>query len=131
MKAQAPFDHTIGLRAARLIHSAATNAASEKAAEKSEKESQDKFAQFLSLHEYEYVRPPMHRRSALPLGWPDFTFCTKRGRGVAIEIKAPCEKPQPHQTARHIAMEQAGWSVAVCYSAAEAIAIVRKLEGQP
>lgn len=52
-----------------------------------EKELQKHCIQLLSQRGVRMViNPPMHRRSQLPAGWPDLTFCWN-GRACAVECK--------------------------------------------
>ena len=69
------------------------------------------------------INPPMHKRSQLPTGWPDFTFAY-RGKAVALEAKLPGNKAEPHQAERHEQMRADGWFVMVVHSVDEAAAVL-------
>ena len=52
------------------------------------------------------------------VGAPDLFIMLPAGIHVWVEVKAPGEKPKPHQTREHIKMEEAGCIVYVTDSAA-------------
>ena len=93
-----------------------TNEQREKAMERSEKEAQKEISQLLSVKGIEFLCPPMHKRSGLPIGWPDLTFAympkgSVQAIPVALEVKVWGQKPRPEQSARHEAMRRNGWLV--------------------
>jgi hypothetical protein len=104
-----------------------TTEAREKARTKSEREAQKEIGQFLQISGIEFICPPMNRASALPEGWPDFTFARK-GQPMALEVKVGGEQPKPHQGARHEAMRRNGWKVHVVHGAGEVKDIFRALD---
>jgi len=78
------------------------------AVEKAEKELQREIARYLSLLGIPMINPPMHKRSMLPKGWPDFTFA-HRGIPVAWECKAVGGALRPDQARLRDQMQAHGW----------------------
>lgn len=81
----------------------------------------------------EYARAPMHTRSMMPDGWPDFTVGIPSPTGPqawAFEVKTPAGKKrngehEKTQKARQEAMKKSGgWNVAVVVSLAEVQTLV-------
>ena len=77
-----------------------------------EREFQNHVRAYLNCREIEFINPPMNRKSQIPPGWPDFTFCY-RGRAVAIETKTIAGKLSPEQRSQHSKMERNGWIISV------------------
>lgn len=105
------------------------NEARDAARSRCEKELQRDVGRYLNMLEIEYICPPMHRRSVLPEGWPDFTLCYK-GFPVALECKAWGEKPRPEQSRRMEAMRANGWLCHVVYSVADVQDQLRQLDAR-
>ena len=88
--------------------------------EKGERQLQASIYAYLTQHRQKdtvrgVINPPMHRRSLLPSGWPDFTFAY-RGRPIALEAKMPGKDAEAHQAACHDRMRADGWLVWVVRS---------------
>lgn len=68
------------------IHSASVD--------KAEKGLQKEVGDYLrGCKEVEFINPPMHKRSSLPKGWPDFTFAFKPpGSDIGIPITWECKR---------------------------------------
>lgn len=64
--------------------------------------------QYLNLHGVEFINPSMRKRSALPPGWPDFTF-SFHGVPCAVEAKAGRNKLDPDQIKMRDKMLANGW----------------------
>lgn len=77
-----------------------------------EREFQNHVRAYLSCREIEFINPPMNRKSQLPSGWPDFTFCYQ-GKAIALETKTIAGKLSQDQKDRHRAMIRNGWIVIV------------------
>lgn len=69
-------------------------------------------AGWLTVNGVRFINPPMHLKSTLPPGWPDFTFCI-RGRPFAIECKTKAGKCTPEQLGMQRDLKANGWTVAV------------------
>ena len=99
------------------------------AQDRAEKDAQKEISQFLRISGIEFVNPPMNRKSAMPEGWPDFTFARK-GLPFGLEVKVRDRKPRSEQSARHEAMKRNGWLVYVVSGAAEVKDIFRAMDAQ-
>lgn len=88
-----------------------TDEAREKAKRKAEKQIQQEIYAYLkSVGVWFIINPPMHKRSQLPTGAPDFMFVWHRVP-IAIEVKVWGEKPRKEQVERHDDMLRDGWRV--------------------
>jgi hypothetical protein len=96
---------------------------------KSERELQEQIASILRHREVVYIRPAMFRRSQLPVGWPDFTFCHK-SRAIGLECKSKIGEPTHEQLEMHAHMEANGWEVHIVRSLAKVIEIFNEIEGK-
>ena len=90
-----------------------------------EKDLQKKIAAWLSRNSLPFINPPMHRKSALPVGWPDFTFSI-HGRACAVEAKHDKNKPSKEQIEKRNELIAAGWLVATIFTYAEFLAFVKQ-----
>lgn len=88
---------------------------------------QSAIRQYLNLHEIAFINPSMRRRSALPPGWPDFTFCY-RGRACAVEAKAGSNKLDPDQQKMREVMVRNGWRWLLARSVADVQALFRAID---
>jgi hypothetical protein len=95
---------------------------------KSEKDLQKQICNLLSLRGIVYINPPMHKRSILPPGWPDFTFALA-GVPVAIEAKIGKEQPSDEQREMHALLTRDGWKVRVVRSLEEVRTILNCVHG--
>lgn len=95
---------------------------------KSERDLQKQIANWLRLHGYAFYQSAMHKKTTGTVGWPDFTFAVN-SRACALEVKFGSHKPEPEQWACMSAMMVNGWRVEVVYSLEQAIAAIRKWEG--
>lgn len=93
-----------------------------------EREFQSHVRSYLSCREIEFINPPMNRKSQLPPGWPDFTFCY-RGRAVAIETKTIAGKLSPDQKTQHRKMRLNGWIIIVPKSIPEIAELFAVIDG--
>lgn len=73
---------------------------------------QEAIRKYLTLHGIHFINPSMRRRSALPKGWPDFTF-SYRGTPMAVEAKTEVGKCDADQLECHARLTKDGWSVLV------------------
>lgn len=94
---------------------------------KGEKDIQKQIANLLTLRGVPFINPPMHKRSMLPKGWPDFTFAY-RGNPLGIEAKVLGGEPRPDQVKTLQAMADNGWQVHVVTSLAEVQTILRVID---
>lgn len=105
--AQAHGKHAMGL---------SSNEAREEAKKKAEKQIQREIYQYLKASGVRcIINPPMHTRSQLPIGHPDFTFVWK-GVPICAEVKIWGEKPNLVQKEYHQRLELDGWRVFVVTS---------------
>lgn len=97
----------------------------EKWAAGEEKELQDAIEGYAQLHGCYVVRPPMHKRSQLPLGFPDLSiyFC---GRCVFVEAKTQGNDLSPDQIKCHKEMRRCGCIIETVFTLQDAIAFVRR-----
>ncbi len=100
-----------------------------KADDKAERELQSDIANYLALHEIEFIRPPMNKRSALPSGWPDFTLAYQ-GVPLALEAKTPSGILSADQCSRHEALRRNGWRVFVVYGVPNVQTIFREIDAE-
>lgn len=115
---------------ATLGKAAITTAEAVAAAEdKAERELQGEIANYLRLHDIQFIRPDMRKRSPLPEGWPDFTFAY-RGVPVALESKTPTGKLSAVQEQMHIKLKKDGWRVVVVRGLPEVQILLRFLDAQ-
>lgn len=101
--------------------------AAEKCALKDESELQSLIRQYLRLNGVEFINPDMRKKSQLPAGWPDFTFCY-RGVPVGAECKIEGEKPRQEQSERLEKMQRNGWVTMVVYSVADIQQLMRSVD---
>jgi hypothetical protein len=92
-----------------------------------EKDLQSEIRQDLNRREIEYINPDMRKRSALPVGWPDFTF-VYLGIPLALEAKVQGRKPRPNQAEMHVKLRRNGWQVFVVESLADVLTILRDID---
>lgn len=59
----------------------------QKAAKIAEKKLQEQCENWLRLHDLFYLRMPMHKATAIRVGWPDFLVILPNQRAVLVEIK--------------------------------------------
>lgn len=106
-----------------------TSEASAKAQAGEEDDLQSDIRQYLNLHRIEFITPGMRRKSALPPGWPDFTF-SYRGRACAVEAKAGTNKLDPDQIKMRDRMQQPenGWHWIEARSVADVQALFRQID---
>lgn len=106
--------------------------------DRAEKEIQKDISRLLAVSDIFPINPPMHRKSALPEGWPDFSFSYlpkgapngATGTPVALEVKKQGEKPRPEQNACHERMRRNGWHVHVVHDANDVKQIFRAMDAQ-
>jgi hypothetical protein len=68
----------------------------------------------------------MHRRSALPVGWPDFTFAIQ-GIACAVEAKHDKNTSSKDQIAKREELIAAGWRFATVYTYDQFLKFVREI----
>ena len=96
-------------------------------ANRREKEAQKEISQFLRISGIEFICPPMNRKSALPEGWPDFTFA-RNGVAMALEVKTNGNTARTSQKTRHDAMRANGWQVWIVSGAEDVKRIFREMD---
>jgi hypothetical protein len=101
----------------------------EKREEIAENELQQQICDLLRRHSVLYLRPAMFKRSTLPVGWPDFTFCYW-GMPFAWECKVAKGgtikgDPRPEQIKVLNQLAENGWKVAVVRSLKQAQDLLR------
>ncbi len=101
-----------------------------KADVRAERALQDEFEQWLRLHGYLFHRAPMHTRSLLPLGHPDFTIYAANGRTVLIEYKTATGKLSPDQIDYHRQLQERGHAVFTSRSLQFSIDCLRAVEAK-
>lgn len=92
-----------------------------------ERELQDQIRQYLSQKEILFICPPMFKRSELPLGWPDFSFC-HRGTPVLWECKSLTGKLRESQKRIVGQLVRNGWRFRPIRSLIEARGHLREIE---
>lgn len=93
---------------------------------KSEKELQAQISGMLRRHGIYAISQPMHKRSNLKVGTPDFLFSVK-GRAIAWEIKMPGQSPREEQLFAMRQMSMNGWLCDVIRSYDEAFRLFNEL----
>lgn len=88
---------------------------------------QSDIANYLRLHQIEYIKPDPRKKSPLPPGWPDFTFAY-RERAIGIEAKSSVGKLGPDQIQQHERMRKNGWLIVVARSVADVQAALRRVD---
>lgn len=96
---------------------------------KAEAEIQGDIANYLNLHGIIFIRPPMNKRSTLPPGWPDFTFCY-RGVAVGAEAKTAIGKLSSDQVTCREQMARNGWRVPIVRSVADVQSLLRSIDAE-
>lgn len=91
---------------------------------------QGDIAAYLRLHEIEFIRPDMRKKSPLPPGWPDLTFAY-RGVPIAMEVKTTAGKLSPDQVTMHPKLATNGWRVIVVRSVADVQVLFRSIDSEP
>jgi len=94
-----------------------------------EKKLQEQICQDLNRREIEYINPSMKRRSPLPEGWPDFTFCYN-GFPVLWECKKPKGKFRDSQQLLIPKLIKNGWRFTVIRSLTDARDFLRQLDAE-
>ncbi len=100
-----------------------------KADDKAERELQSDIANYLALHDIAFIRPPMNRRSALPPGWPDFSFAYK-GVPIGLEAKTATGKLSSDQVLMHMQLSKNGWRVLTVRSLADVQTLFREIDAE-
>lgn len=90
---------------------------------------QGDIAAYLRLHEIEFIRPDMRKKSPLPPGWPDLTFAY-RGVPIAMEVKTTAGKLSPDQVTMHPKLATNGWRVIVVRSVSDVQALFRSIDSE-
>ena len=99
-----------------------------KADVRAEKFLQEEFEQWLLLHGYFYYRVPMHKRSMLPLGYPDFTVWLGEAKILWIEYKTETGQLSPEQAEYHRQLQERGHVVFTSRSLRFSIDCLRAVE---
>lgn len=100
-----------------------------KAVNRDEAKAQSEIAGYLRLHDIQYIKPSMLKKSTLPSGWPDFTLAY-RGTPLALEVKVWGIKAEPHQIVMHTKLRKDGWRVEVISGVPDVQQIFREIDGQ-
>jgi hypothetical protein len=101
----------------------------EEIAVKEERKLQEDLRQYLNgkIGDDQYINPSMNKRSPLPPGWPDFTFCY-RGFPVLWECKKYKKKLRDNQEEIVQKQIQNGWRFALIRSLTQARDFLRDLD---
>jgi hypothetical protein len=91
-----------------------------------EKHEQDKFREWLRMHEVYEITPRTDKRSTIKRGHPDHSLFHFEARVQFIEMKAPGGTLSADQLQRIAELKARGHDVQICYSADDAIQAVRK-----
>lgn len=78
---------------------------------------------WLMSNNIEFINPSMFKKSALPPGWPDFTF-VHACKPFGIECKTAKGEVSKDQALRHVGMRANGWNVHVVRSFAEFLEVL-------
>jgi hypothetical protein len=124
-KAMIPEAHRSPLGNAALTHAEALA----KADEKAELNLQSDIASYLRLHEIEYIKPDGRKKSPLPKGWPDFTYCYC-GVAVGMEVKTSTGQLSSDQETKHAKMKRNGWRVVIVRSIADVQSLLRTIDAE-
>lgn len=98
---------------------------SAKAIARNEREEQRVFSAWMHQERILFVNPRMDKESTIQPGHPDFSVFLNGGRTIFIEMKVEGGKLSPEQTGRLAQLREAGYLAEVCWSADEAIKLVR------
>lgn len=103
----------------------------EKAKAGQEEKLQVELSQYLNLLSVEFIRPSMRKRSALPPGWPDFTFCY-RGVPIVVECKTEVGRLSADQVAMRDKLQRNGWTYILALCLDDVRFVLRGIsEGKP
>jgi len=94
---------------------------------RAERELQQDIAQYLRLRGIPFINPPMHKRSMLPDGWPDFTLAY-RSVPIVIEVKNEAGVVSDEQSRMMDLLKAGGWVVRVVRSLPEVKELMDGLE---
>lgn len=89
-----------------------------------EKEDHKIFSQWLDMKGIPYIHAQNHKKSTIKIGWPDYTILYQ-GRAICIEMKAKGGKCSEEQLKTLGNLDATGTLCRVCYSATEAIEMIR------
>lgn len=113
-------------RARNPVKAAQQDAAkAEKFAAGREKELQDQIEQYALVNGCYVLRPPMHKRSQLPKGYPDLTIM-RDARCCCVEAKAEGGKLDEDQAACHMQLNAANIPVIVAWNFESSAAFIRR-----
>lgn len=98
---------------------------------KAELDLQGDIAGYLRLHDIEYIKPDGRKKSPLPPGWPDFTFCY-RGIAIGMEVKTATGRLSGDQMTQHARMAAPGngWRMVIVRSLPEVQALLRAIDAE-
>lgn len=82
---------------------------------------------YLNLHGIEFINPSMRRKSALPVGWPDFSFAY-RGAPIGLEAKTDAGRCTGEQLEMHAKLRANGWWILVARSLADVQELFREID---
>jgi hypothetical protein len=99
----------------------------EKAKAGEEAKLQSEVRQYLNLHNIEFINPSMKRRSALPLGWPDFTF-VYRSVPIVVECKTDVGRLSKEQKEMRLKLANNGWTYVLAKSLADVQTVFRIID---
>jgi hypothetical protein len=111
------------------LHVQTSAEAIEKAKAGEEEELQKQVRQYLNLHDLPFINPSMKRRSALPKGWPDFTF-GYRGYAIAVECKTEVGRLSSDQQIMRQQLVSKGWRYILAQSLADVQQVFREIDEQ-
>ena len=86
--------------------------------------------QYLNLHSIQFINPNMKRKSALPEGWPDFTFSYK-SVPIVVECKTEVGRMSKEQKDMHFRLIGNGWTYILAKSLADIQKVFQKIDARP
>lgn len=98
--------------------------ANEKQIIRDEKDLQSRIVNLIRLRGWEYVNPPMHVRSRMPKGYPDFTIFCPNGKTIFFECKVENKKLEPEQIEWEVKLKALGFDHYVVRDVATAKSIL-------
>lgn len=101
----------------------------EKAKAGEEHRLQQEVRQYLNLHDIQFINPSMRKKSALPPGWPDFSFMYK-AVGIVVECKTEAGRLTQEQKDMRIKLIKDGWTYVLAQSLADVQRVFREIDSR-
>lgn len=99
----------------------------EKAKAGEEDRLQSDIRQYLNLHDLQFINPNMRKKSALPKGWPDFSF-VYRAVAIVVECKTEEGRLDPDQQIMRHKLQKDGWRYVLAQSLADVQQVFREID---